>query len=99
MKFYGHGIVWDKDKNKALCKFINGEYETDDSIIIDKLKELNFVFDGIDTNETIKSENKNDIDYEALEYKDLKKIAKDCGINTYKMKQGEIISALKKVGE
>lgn len=38
MKFYSgkkkNLIVWDKDKNKRLCKFVNGEFETDDKRII-----------------------------------------------------------------
>lgn len=99
MKFYGNGLVWNKDENKVLCSFVNGKYETEDSIIINKLKELNFVFDDIDS---IKIENKNDVDYESLEYKDLKKVAKEKGINTYKMDKPEIIKALNelmKVGE
>lgn len=29
MKFYGNGTVWDKDNNRALCRFVNGEFETD----------------------------------------------------------------------
>jgi hypothetical protein len=37
MKFYGNGIVWDAIKNKPLCKFINGEYETNDNECIEKL--------------------------------------------------------------
>lgn len=99
MKFFGKGMVWDKDKNKVLCRFVNGEYETQDSIVIDKLKELNFVFDDIDEIKTIKIENKNDVDYESLEYKDLKKAAKEKGINTYKMDRAEIIETLMKVGD
>lgn len=37
MKFYGNGVVWNTDTDSALCKFIDGEFETTDSIIIDKL--------------------------------------------------------------
>lgn len=37
MKFYGNGVVWNTDTDSALCKFINGEFETTDSIAIDKL--------------------------------------------------------------
>ena len=46
--FKGNGIVWDKDKEKTLCKFEGGHYEnsvwlegeftTDDPGIIEKLK-------------------------------------------------------------
>lgn len=30
MKFYGHGVVWDKENNKTLCRFENGILETND---------------------------------------------------------------------
>ena len=46
--FKGNGIVWDKDKEKTLCKFegghydnsvwLEGEFTTDDPGIIEKLK-------------------------------------------------------------
>ena len=29
-KFFGNGIVWDKEKNKTLCEFKNGTYTTND---------------------------------------------------------------------
>lgn len=45
MKFYGHGIVWDKDNNKSLCEFENGEYETNDKREITLLTELGFECD------------------------------------------------------
>lgn len=31
-------VVWDAEKSKALCTFKNGEYETDDPYVIEKLK-------------------------------------------------------------
>ena len=37
MKFYGNGIVWNADTDSTLCRFINGEFETTDPIVIDKL--------------------------------------------------------------
>ncbi len=39
MLFLGNGIVWDKETNKQLCKFVDGKFETDDIAIIVKLKE------------------------------------------------------------
>ncbi len=39
MIFLGNGIVWDKETNKQLCKFVDGKFETDDIAIIVKLKE------------------------------------------------------------
>lgn len=40
MKFYGNGVVWGGDKR--LCKFINGELETEDKTVIDKLFDLGY---------------------------------------------------------
>ena len=48
MKFYGNGIVWDSEKNKTLCKFEKGILETEDSYIIDRLKELNYKYDEVE---------------------------------------------------
>ena len=48
MKFYGNGIVWDKELNKALCKFNkHGEFETDDKRVIDILVSLEYKHDGL----------------------------------------------------
>lgn len=47
MKFFGNGIVWDATKNKILCKFENGEYETEDEYIIEKLIEYNYKSNGL----------------------------------------------------
>ena len=45
MKFYGKGIVWNKDNDKVLCKFIDGVYETEDSREISILQQ-NYKYDG-----------------------------------------------------
>lgn len=45
MKFYGNGIVWDGENNKTLCQFVNGEFETEDARIANKLLELNYSCD------------------------------------------------------
>jgi hypothetical protein len=45
MKFYGNGIVWDSSKNKILCKFIKGEFETIDPEIKEKLIDLGYTHD------------------------------------------------------
>lgn len=47
MKFYGTGLIWDKDKNNVMCEFKKtglreGELETQDNILIKKLKELGY---------------------------------------------------------
>lgn len=33
-------MIWDKEKKKILCRFINGEYETEDTRVIKLLKEI-----------------------------------------------------------
>ena len=38
-------IVWDKDKNKELCRFKNHELETNDPYIIDRLKDYEVIED------------------------------------------------------
>jgi len=42
MKFYGNGMVWDKAKNKPLCRFVGGVFETDDMEIAKKLVEIGY---------------------------------------------------------
>lgn len=42
MRFLGVGIVWDKDKNKSLCEFKNGFYDTEIQEEIDKLLGLGY---------------------------------------------------------
>ena len=39
MTFYGNGVVWDREREKPLCKFENGKIETDDIRAINILKE------------------------------------------------------------
>ena len=45
MKFHGNGVVWDRINDKALCEFINGEFETDDKRIQDALIETGYPHD------------------------------------------------------
>ena len=42
MLFKGNGGVWDKEKNKRLCKFVNGEFETEDIRTIEILAKLGY---------------------------------------------------------
>lgn len=49
MKFFGCGIVWDKDEERELCRFSKtglrkGELVTNDESLIDKLKELGYEY-------------------------------------------------------
>lgn len=46
MKFYGTGVVWNADTEKALCRFDkSGELDTTDEAIIEKLKEHGYKYD------------------------------------------------------
>jgi len=45
MIFKGHGGVWNPEKNEHLCKFINGEYKTDDEYMIKMLTKLGYESD------------------------------------------------------
>jgi len=58
MKFYGNGneIIWDKENNKALCKFFNGIFETENIDIINYLISKNFKHEEIKKVEEVKEE-------------------------------------------
>lgn len=83
MKFYGHGVVWDKEKNTALCTFIDGEFETADKRTIGLLSDLGYKHDGVEQ------------DLNDLTVPELKKLAKERGLNNYSgLKQEELIKLL-----
>ena len=46
MKFYFRGVIWDKDNNKVLCEAEDGVFETEDTIIIEKLNAMNIPTEG-----------------------------------------------------
>ena len=78
MKFYGNGIVWDKERNKALCTFKNGEFETKEDRVKDILLDLGYKHDGeiiedveYEVTEEIVEDIKN---YEEMTNKELKAI-------------------------
>lgn len=58
MKFYGNGIVWDGQKNRPLCEFKNGEYETSDNYKIDKLIKAGIRHDPEKSKELLKQSSK-----------------------------------------
>lgn len=45
MKFKGHGIIWDADRNCILCKFTDGELITEDERVIELLQDNNYEFE------------------------------------------------------
>jgi len=78
MKFYGNGIVWDKERNKALCTFKNGEFETKEDRVKDILLDLGYKHDGEiieDVEYEVTEEVVEDIkNYEEMTNKELKAI-------------------------
>lgn len=46
MKFYGTGIVWNGREDKPLCRFQNGEFETNDKETAEILLALGFEHTG-----------------------------------------------------
>ena len=78
MKFYGNGIVWDKERNKALCTFKDGEFETKEDRVKDILLDLGYKHDGEiieDVEYEVTEEVVEDIkNYEEMTNKELKAI-------------------------
>ena len=92
MKFYANGklIVWDNKKQKELCRFEDGKFETDDSYIIKELIELNYEHDVEGANR----------DYSELGVRELLKIAKAKGIEGYSRKnKEELLKMINKEGD
>ena len=85
MKFYGKGIIWDAENDCILCRFKDGEFETEDKRVIFKLAELGFKYEG----------ELPEIPLEELKVSVLKDMAKEKGIEGYSnMKKDELIDAL-----
>ena len=91
MKFYGNGIVWDKEKNRALCQFEKGELETEDERIISILEALNY-------GQAVERHSERQA-IEAESFADLRKQAKGKVEGYIKMKKNELIEALKEVSK
>jgi len=47
MIFKGNGVVWDTRKNRRLCRFVDGIYETTDRTEIGYLVKRGFEHDGV----------------------------------------------------
>jgi hypothetical protein len=57
MKFYGNGAVWDKERNRILCRFLSGSLDTDDERIIGILTDLGYEYDEPDESDQPEPEN------------------------------------------
>lgn len=102
MKFYGHGIVWNPEKNNKLCRFENGEYETEDSDTAKMLAMLGFKHDGDipaeekqEEEEQEQEQDETPVDYSELTNEELKEILYGKGIE-YKARatKSELIELL-----
>lgn len=92
MKFYGLGVVWDSGSSKVLCRFENGEFETEDKIIIKKLINLGYENDGV-IEEEIEIEDKIDLTEKTVA--DLREMAKLAGFTgIYSKTKDELISMI-----
>ncbi|WP_121605311.1 hypothetical protein [Virgibacillus sp. Bac332] len=74
MKFYGNGLVWDKEKNAVLCRFTNGELETNELRVKQELVKLGYKYDEIDYEEEgidsyTKEQIKQELDELEVDYK------------------------------
>ena len=74
-------------KGKRIAHFVDGKFETDNKIIIDKLKKHFKFGDG----------KGNKVKAKILNYWDLKQKAEAMGIKTHKMKKKDIIKALENI--
>jgi len=48
MKFFGNGLVWDKENSKNLLKFVDGIFETSEDYIIKILQDLEYEFEEVE---------------------------------------------------
>ena len=79
-------IVWDKDKNKELCRFKDHECETDDPYVIDRLGDYEVMGGGREEEQEDKEQ----------QVEDLRKEAKEKGIkNWHNMKPENLIAKLR----
>lgn len=103
MKFYGNGIVWDKERSKALCTFKDGVFETKEDRTKDILLDLGYKHDGeiienveyevTEDEEEIEIEDKIDLsDKTVAELRDMAKLAGFTGI--YSKTKDELINMI-----
>ena len=98
MKFYGTGgtIVWDKENDKALCQFVDGELETKDKRIIDLLTKAGYRSDDVGRETEQGNEEGQEVEAEQAEAKTEE--VNDEGIDFEEMTYNELKSLAKAEG-
>ena len=110
MKFYGSGIVWDGENNTRLCKFVNGEFETDDEEVIRKMEAAGYGRqakregqgeNGPPEGQEVEAEQAppkakdEGIELEEMTYNELKELAKAEGVTIRHKSKADLIEALR----
>lgn len=94
MKFFGHGVVWDAENIKVLCRFGKGELEVEDKRTIDILKDLGYEHDGV-IEEDMEYEIEDNIDLNDKTVVELREMAKLAGYTgIYSKTKDELISMI-----
>ncbi|OEH86248.1 hypothetical protein BHU72_11990 [Desulfuribacillus stibiiarsenatis] len=96
--FYGTGLVWDKENNKLLCKFVDGKFETNDQRTANILINAGYEFEGEIEDEAQDSTGQA-TDLEQKTAAELKVIAEEKGIDIPARTKKEDIIALIRAGE
>lgn len=91
MVFKGTGMVWDKERNKLLCKFENGEFQTQDERVKNILISLGYENDDDDEIVVV---DEND---EVIDEEEVRQRAKEAGIKSWHVKG--IDKLLQELGE
>jgi hypothetical protein len=102
MIFKGHGVVWDAERSKVLCKFEKGELETEDKRTIDILVKLGYEHEGVvddgvqegeEETEEVEIEDKIDLNEKTVsELREIAKLAGYTGI--YSKTKDELINMI-----
>ena len=107
MKFYGRGVVWDKENDKQLCEFVNGEFETDNERTATILHTLGYrsesdgwkTFEGDEERQEVKAEQieaeADEADYEEMTFAELKEAAKAKGFTVGHKSKADLIDMLR----
>ena len=85
--YAGNGMVWDAEKNKPLCKFVNQMFKTTDPYVKNKLDKLGFIADRDDEIVIIEDDIQGAIDeiheVEIATDEDIRALGKALGIKSY----------------